>query len=345
MTTLHKVTELTKKFALGFVLGVIGIIFLVVLIQYIRSILPKKVEPPTVIFGQLPAMTFPQNTLAKNFSYTINTVSGTLPVLPDKVAVYKTSKPEISLLSLDQAKDLSARNNFSGSPIQISDTVYQWQQVEPPLAKLSYDIISLNFTFITNYLSDPTAAVTSNLPDQAGAIVNAQNFFTNFGSNLTDTDLKKTQVSYYSIQNAALVPASSVSTAQAIRVDFYQKDIDKIPVYYPHYPKSNIYAILAGVNYPNSIAEAGYFHQSLLLDQNGTYPIKTMDEAFRELNENKAYIANYDGNKTNILIQDAYVAYFASDMLQDYLMPVIVFKGNDNFYAFVNAIKDEWITK
>ena len=94
MTTLHKVTELTKKFALGFVLGVIGIIFLVVLIQYIRSILPKKVEPPTVIFGQLPAMTFPQNTLAKNFSYTINTVSGTLPVLPDKVAVYKTSKPE-----------------------------------------------------------------------------------------------------------------------------------------------------------------------------------------------------------------------------------------------------------
>ncbi len=345
MTTLHKVTELTKKLSLFLGAGLVGVFLLVILIQYVISLIPKKETPPTVTFGQLPSIQFPTNTLYKNFTYSINTLSGQLPALPDQTYVYKTTSPTIGLLSLQQAQDLIAHNNIPGNPVKISDTLYQWQQVNPPLAQVTYDIVSNNFNFTTNYLTDPTVAAAVNLPDQPGAITSAKGFFTNFTADFSDIDLSKTQTSLYAIQNGTLVPASSISTTQAIRVDFYQSDINTIPIYYPHYPHSLIYAIIASVNYPNSVAEAEYYHHAIVPNQNGTYPIKSVQQAFNELSQNKGYIANYNGARSNILIQNALLAYYSGETPQDYLMPIIVFQGNDNFYGYVSAVTDSWISK
>src|SRR5260370_11452536 len=343
MATLHNATEMTKKLLFWLGVGIGCIILLVIIVQFIISLIPKKIIPPTVTFGPLPAIPFPPNTITKNFVFSINTVTGSLPILPDRATVYKVQQPAISLLSLDQAKDLVMRNGFPDNSTKLSDTLYQWQQVNTPFAKISYDIVSLNYNFLTNYLTDPIVAVASNLPDQPGAIESAQNFVTSFNSNVTDIDTAKTQVTRYSIQNATLVPASSIATTQAMQVDFYQKDLNKIPIYYPNYPHSTMNVVIASVNYPNLVAQAKYFHQTVMQDENATYPIKTADEAFKELHDGQAYIANYDGVKTTILIQDMHLAFLASETPQQYLMPIIVFQGNDNFYAFVSAVKDAWI--
>lgn len=345
MTTLHRVTDLTKKLLLGFTVGSVLIIFLLILISYVKSLIPKKVPPPTVDFGKVPAIQFPPNTQSGNFTYTINTLSGQLPAIPDRVSVFKVSHPGIGLLSLQQSKDLIAHNSILGEPVKLSDTQYQWQQLQSPFAKITYDIVTNNFLFTTNYLSDPIVLAAPNLPDQPGAIGSARNFFSNFSSDFSDIDLNKTHAVSYSISNRTLVPATSVSNTQAIRVDFYQNDLNSIPVYYPHFPNSLIYAIIASVNYPNLIAEGGYYHQSIQTDQSGTYPIITPDQAFKLLTANKAYIANYTGTRTNILITNMFLAYYMSDTPQDYVLPIIVFQGNDNFYAYISALTDPWISK
>src|SRR5437762_2795305 len=83
---------------------------------------------------------------------------------------------------------LIARNNIAGDPVKISDTLYQWQQNVSPFAKITYDIVTNNFSFITNYLTDPAILTAPNLPDQPGAIASATNFFTNLSADMSDID-------------------------------------------------------------------------------------------------------------------------------------------------------------
>ncbi|MCL5432856.1 MAG: hypothetical protein M1524_01950, partial [Patescibacteria group bacterium] len=74
-----------------------------------------------------------------------------------------------------------------------------------------------------------------------------------------------------------------------------------------------------------------------------TYPIKTADESFSDLQRGDAYIVSYDGTDPNIKIKNVYLGYYLGDTEQDYLMPIVVFEGNDNFVAFISAIKNEWL--
>ena len=43
------------------------------------------------------------------------------------------------------------------------------------------------------------------------------------------------------------------------------------------------------------------------------------------------------------MIKKIYLAYYLSEQRQNYLMPIVIFEGNNNFYAYVQAVQDEWI--
>jgi len=346
MTSLHRVTEVTKKLLLGLGIGISLIIIIAFIVQVIKSSLPPPPPPPpTVSFGQLSSIPFPDNTLNKGFTYTVNTLTGQFPAFGDRAMVYKLDKPVISLLSLQQTTDIVKQNGFSDPPTKISDTLYQWQQTNAPQPKIMYNIVTQGFHYSlnTNYLTDSDVLAANNLPDQVNAINDVRNFFASFNADLSDIDMTKTQTTLFSIQGNTLVPASSYSHANVIQVDFFQNDLNKLPIYYVHYPHSIINAFISSVSTPNQVAEAYYAHQKIILDQNATYPIKTTDEAFQELKNNKGFIANYDGTKTNITITNVLFAYYMGINQQDYLMPVIVFQGNNNFYAYVSAIKNDWV--
>lgn len=347
MTSLHRVTEATKKLFVWLGIGTFLIIILVIIVQTIKSSLPPPPPPPpTVSFGQLSPIPFPDKTLNKGFTYTVNTLTGQFPAFGDRATVFQLDKPVINLLSLQQATDIAAQNGYSDPPTKISDTVYQWQQSASPSSKLIYNIVTQNYdyTLNTNYLLDTNVLAANNLPDQVNAINNARNFFSSLNSDFGDIDMTKTQTTLFSIQGNSLIPASSYSNTNVIQVDFFQNDLNKLPMYYPNYPHSIINAFVTSINTPNQIAEAHYAHQKILLYQNATYPIKTADQAFAELKNNSGFIANYDGTDTNITITNVFLAYYVGTIQQDYLMPIIVFQGKNNFYAYVSAIKNEWVS-
>ena len=100
--------------------------------------------------------------------------------------------------------------------------------------------------------------------------------------------------------------------------------------------------LLAAGLYQDWILEANYSRQNIM-DESATYPIKTAQQAFEELQEGNGFIASHSGDSTNVKIKEVYLALYSEGKLQQYLTPVIVFEGDNNFVAYVPAVTDEWI--
>ncbi|MBI3069793.1 MAG: hypothetical protein HYY87_00615 [Candidatus Levybacteria bacterium] len=350
MATLHKATAFTKKILKWGAFAVIAIVVLIVGLRVGTQIkeyfFPTPLPPPTVKFGKLSPAAFPDNAVnppTGGFTYRLNTLSGQLPNLPTQTYVYKIVQPEPSLLALEKAQEKVSKMGFNSSPARISNTLYQWVRENTPSKKLLFDISSFNFSLSSDFISDQDILLAKNLPDENEAIALAENFLKNIDFP-QDIEAAKTKTTLLSIKDQELVPATSLSKAKLIRVDFFQKDIDKLPIYYPNPKNSIIYALIAAGTFGSQIVEAKFFHHNIS-EVSSTYPLKTAEEAFSELKNSKAYLTSYFGNEENIAIKDISLGYYLSDKEQNYLLPVIVFEGNNGFFAFVEAIRDEWIEK
>lgn len=347
MATLHKATAFTKKILKWSAIAVVSIVVILVILRVGAQIkeyfFPTPLPPPTVKFGKLPTLKFPDNASNRTFTYRLNTLSGQLPSLPTQTRVYKIVNPEPNLLALQRSQERVSKIGFDSSPIRISNTLYQWTSQNAPPKKLLLDIISLNFSLSSDFVSDQNVLSARNLPDENGAIETAKNFFSNI-SFPDDIDTQKTKTTLLSIGGQELVPATSFSKTQIIRVDFFQKDVDNLSIYYPKAKNSIMYALIAAGSFEPQIVEAKFFHHSIS-EISSTYPIKTAEEALSELKNKKTYIASYFGSDANIVIKDISLGYYLADKEQNYLLPVIVFEGNNGFFAYVEALRDEWVEK
>lgn len=350
MTTLHRVVDATKKVGIGFGIGILCILFLVVtfrlLLSLKESIFPTPPAPPTVSFGKLPKIIFPTATIQLP-SVTLNTVSGSLPVFDDRATVYRLIQAQANFSSIDKAKSIAATNSFLGDPTPVSDTVYQWTKSDPIPQILSLNIQTFDFSLTADYSNNPQVLSATNLGTPTDAIATVTSLFNNFIGDLPkDIDQTKTQTNLFAIQNGTLIPALSLSGAQLIRVDFYQSDINKLPIYYPHYPQSLLSGLVASGDSNQTVLEATYVHKSIDQSSNATYPILTAQEAYDALKKGEGFVANYDTPGKRVTIRTVTLGYYLSDDPgQQYLMPIIVFQGDNNFYAFVSAIRSEWIEK
>jgi hypothetical protein len=201
------------------------------------------------------------------------------------------------------------------------------------------NIVTNNFV-LTSDLSTPST-LSGPLPSETDSVKIATTYLNKINTFPTNIDATKTKTSLFTIQDKTLVPATSFAAATAVRVDFFQQDINNLPVVYEQPYFSNI-NVLVGPN--GEILQAQYFYQTPG-SESATYPIKTSTQAYQDLQNGIAYIASYDGSSSTVSITDASLAYYISSEPQNFLMPVIVFTGSDNFTAYVPAVTDEWISK
>jgi len=134
-----------------------------------------------------------------------------------------------------------------------------------------------------------------------------------------DFDSTKIATQLLSLQGTSLYAATSVSTADLVRVDLFQNDLDKLPIVYAHPPYSSIHFLVGGVN-TNEILEGTFAHQ-IISNESTTYPIRLVSDAYNLLKQNKAYIASYYGTNNDITIKNIYLAYFVTDEKQNYILP------------------------
>lgn len=346
MITLSNVAKETKAALKWGGIGIGAIILIWVLFGLGSTVkkvfFPTPPPPPTVGFGKIEPIEFPPQTEIKELTYTIDTLSGTLPSLPDRAKVFRTKEQEVNLLALNNAKKRLSSLGFSSQPVPIGGNVYKWTDASQIKRTIAFDIFNYNFTLSSSYLSDPNIVSGKNLPDTTEAIEKAKSFLQDLSSYPKDLDETKTKTNLFSLVNANLVPASSFSNAQLMQVIFFQKDVDKLPIYYSNSKESSMQLLLGGGSYEPQIIQAKFNHQEIS-DKSETYPLKTADLAFEELQKGNAYIASYQGTDKNIAVKKISLAYYIEDQRQLFLMPIFIFEGNDNFVAYLPAVTDEWL--
>jgi len=348
MFTLNEASKDTKKLLKLGALFLAFIVFSFILIKIaiiVKGMLfPAPPPKAASLFGQLPKQVFPQNSQNQNFSYSVNTLTGFLPGMPTVANVYRMQITRPTLLGVSKFQDKIAVMGFPRNYVAISDVIFEWQLNSAGLIKtLRGNTITGNFSITSPYLSDPNILIGKNTPNQTMALKIVSDMFSRMNLITPDLDLTKTRVNLFSLKNGVFSPATSISTAQAIEVNYYQKDIDKLPIYYEKPNSSNINALVAGGNAPQ-IVSASYFLQ-IPSSEVSTYTLKSAPQALEDLKQGNGYIASYDGTSSNISINNVILAYYIGSQAQDFLMPIFVFTGNDNFYAYVWAVTDELISK
>ncbi len=376
-----------KKATIGSAFGIGAIIVLVVLFRVsilVKNVLfPPKIEPANHAYDILPAIQFPENIVAQNLTYSLNTISGELPEFPDRINVFPVIHPEPNLLNLDHAKEKALSLGFiniAGNLLPetaLGDSVYQWKETSGINRKFTINTVNFNFDLKSDYITSITVLTAQYLSSQDNAIQVSHSFLDTINLFPDDINLEKTTtpnqtakyVTYpqlFSIKNGELIPTTSLSKAQIIRVDLYQKDMEyelntgvtndqkvlkriemKLPIMYPHPPYSTMSFLVGSGQGDARVVSADFVHQEIQLpakdEEEATYPLKAAQTAFKELKDGNAYIAAYNGADTQILIKDVYLAYYLGEKEQSYLMPVYVFEGENGFFAYVSAVSTDWI--
>lgn len=380
--SLHKVTETVKKIALGITVGICGAIVLTLIFRVfilIKDVVfPPKITPPNLAYGNLPPVQFPQSGLANDYIYKLNTISGQLPDnFPDRLHIYPIVQKSPNLLNLAKVKTKLKAINFVDrfgeiyAEKSLGNGQYEWAEPTGINRKFIFDTITFDFSLSSSYLASLNVLEAQNLGNEMESIEVVRKLLLNLGLLSTDIDTTisqriKTNQNYntypkiYTIREGFLVPATSLSSAKVIRVDLYQKEIEydldtgekkaakikmKLPILYPNPPYSTMSFWIGSSQASPEVYAADFIHRDILTttDQPATYPLKTPQEAYEELKNGKAYISSYTGFGKEIKLNNIYLAYYLGKKPQKYLMPIVVFEGENEFFAYVSAVKNEWV--
>lgn len=334
--TLSDITGETRTLLKWLGLIIAALIVFLFLMKIKDAVFPAAPPPPKVGFGKLPAIEFPANVLTKNLNYSINTITGTLPAFSSSEKVYKLEKDKPDLLSLSRAKEKARGIGFEKDPAQVSENVYQWKDENGKI--LTMNILNFNFNVSSDYLLNNNIPNFKNRADLAVSV--AKDFLGRMSFLPKDLDDSKTTTDLFFIKNFKLVPSTSLSNAQVVRVNFFQKDFNNLPIFYPN-PTSPLNFTIGGTPDPD-VLEANFSYQKLS-DVFSTYPLKSADKAYEDLKKGDAYIS-VQPQAASVSIKKVTLGYYVGEKEQNFLMPIIVFEG-DNFRAYVSAVTDEWVNK
>jgi len=332
--------------------GILAIIAYIVLriswsvfITVFLIIFPPKPPPPNHAFSVLPALKFPkQASPAVQLTFRLETIQGSLPKASESANVYFMPKTPANLLALTKTQDFAKRLEFDPTPIQETKNIYRFDDPELPLRKLRYDIVSNNFILRYGFEQDTGLFLEKNLPLEPAALAEAKSLLQTY--NLYPDDLAggTSKASYLKLQAGRLIPTTSLSQADAIRMDFFRKSIGKTPVFTPYPDEGQVATIFSGsANSKKHILQFAYTFWPIDYATIGTYGLKTTSLAWQELQSGGGYIARYPTAGTNVVVRNIYLGYYDSFDPQTYLQPIFVFEGDGGFLAYVSAVAPPWV--
>lgn len=348
MATLTETAYYARKFVIWGILGLIALIFLRIGLGWGISLWkksrPQAPFPPTVAFGKLPALKFPPSvTPSSNLIYTLETVEGNLPLATSTANVYFIPKVPYDFLALSRAKEFAQRLGFTEEPFALTKTLYLWQDPKNSLRTLQKDLLSNNFTLAYDFSQEAASLSQENLPSPQEAVLEAKNFLQNLDLYPPELVAGSSRTSFWRISGKDLLPALSLSEADAVRVDFFRAPLDNFPILPPFYKQSPIFFLFGGAKAPEKrVLKVNYAFWVPDPKNSATYPLKTPERAWEELELGTGFIASLAQNAQKIVIRKVYLAYLDSPEYQLYLQPIFVFEGDKEFVAYVPAIKSEW---
>ena len=349
MTTLTKAArysrDAVKYGSIGLVLLVILVVGVLTLIAYLESRKPAAPIIPTVLFDKLPPIQFPSEK-ERPTSLSLQTIQGTVPEATSTAIVYQIPNKTGNLLAGQKAQQFAGILNFSPEPISKEANSYLFADAQYPARSLDFDPITGNFILVYNLQVDDSPRNGDSLPaDNSKAVEEAITLLNSLGKFDNILSQGDKIISYYTFNGENYVETPNRFEAEFVRVDFMKAPINNFELKTAQPNKSSVYVILSGRRSDKErVVEIGYNFNPANRISNSTYPLKSSQLAWEELQNGGGYIANIGrDNNNSTIVRDAFIAYFDSGNYQEYLQPIIVFTGDRDFEAYVPAIDPSWI--
>ncbi|MCX6816866.1 MAG: hypothetical protein NTZ93_03305 [Candidatus Beckwithbacteria bacterium] len=348
MATLTETAVGAKKVFLFGLVAVVAFLLLQVGLfffnTYLKVVKPAPTPPPTVAFGKLTKIAWPQK-LNPEITLRLETTTGGTPDLGDRAEVYLMPTFRSNFLALDQAKLTAKKMSFTDQPKEITDRRYRWETEEFLPSILEMDIINGSFSLKRNWQTDPTILSEKQLPGKEQTIIEVKNFLRQVGLLSSELENARIEISYLTFSSGQYQKAVSLSEADFVQADVFRPDINNHAVFPPNPQKGIISIIFSGSRETaKQIIQVDYNYFPVNFDQSATYPIKSASQAWRELQTKQGFIASVGSSSEVVAIRRIYLAYYDSETPNGFLMPIIVFEGDSGFYGYVPAITNEWLT-
>ncbi len=326
--------------------GIVGICGLMVgrmiiggLIAWYKATHPV-IPDPTIGFGVLPPVAFPEEQRPQ-LTYRLETITGGLPAMPTQADVILELAERPNLLAMERATREAAAMGFKVQPEKISDLEYQWKLVTPIPSTLTSQIYDGRFTWITHWESDPNFLAAKTLPTQSQAAKEVRDLVRKTGQSIDDLPENNAELNYLKGVGGTFRPVPSLSDADFVQVDlFRQLYKEKHPFVTPVPDQGVVRVILSGNPKDGRVVQATYNYFPLDYTTTETYPLRPIDQAWEELQAGKGYVARLDRSVTDVVVRKVELGYYDSFEPQKYMQPVYVFTGDNNFVAYVQAVRE-----
>jgi hypothetical protein len=310
---------------------------------YLNLNKPKTILTNT-IFGKI-ARPSVQKVISGKFSYTLDTVEGEPVSASETAKVYLI--PQTNTRFSYKEKIYLMAKNFSFDTTTVKHKLVEKEaSFTDDKQQLTIDVTNYNFSYQYKLSTNESFLVNTVVPDRTEIENKAIDFLKGIGRYPSELSKGKTNLIYlsYNPQTNALSVVDQSSFANMIEVDFYRPDIDIFPIVSPSYFNSQNYLVM--VFQENSFkvvkAQVKFFEKSD--EEVGVYPVKTGTVAWEELKNGQGIIVSAPTDKTSIKIKKMFFGYFDPDIFQDYLQPVYVFLGENNFVGYVPAVITDYLT-
>ncbi|MBI4062537.1 hypothetical protein HY410_01300 [Candidatus Gottesmanbacteria bacterium] len=349
MATLTETAYYTRRSINWLILAVIGYIILrfswTIFVAAWLAIFPPKPPPPNNAFGVLPKLQFPQQSSPSGqLSFRLETIQGRVPAASESAIVYFMPKSPANLLALNETQKFAERLSLNPNPIQETKNIYRFADPNFILRSLRYDIVSNNFILRYRFEEDTGVLNEKNFAGSDALLNEARSLLQSYGLYTNDIQLGKSSVTFFKLVGDKLVPTTSLSTADAVRVDFFRKTIGNTAVVIPNPDEGPINFIFSGsTNTKQRILQFAYTYWPIDYDTTARYGLKNSTVAWQELQGGAGYIARYPKTGQAAVVRNVYLAYYDSYDPQTYLQPVFVFEGDNDFMAYVPAVAPPWV--
>ena len=316
---------------------------------------------PDYAFGRLPGIVFPRQSdplpgtiTAMMSDVQADNASTGWPIFGDRrmIEVYQL-KPQAFSLSADQkARDIARKLEFFSEPSIVDERTYLFRYPGPPLNEnLQIDLKTMFMYLTTDYQSVQNLfGMTSyngvhQIPDSTAAIKAVRNYLDTAGILPEDLSDAAANVQYVTNIGNSLQPSLGALDADYVTVSLPRQGLegrrDGEPTTYNFYGPNNytsIYAVVGrDLDGQDVVVELEDVYYDLDTNNVGTYVLKPAAQAWQDLQNGQAYIVNPRG-VSNAMIRSVELGYYESHEEQEYLLPIYVFKGDNDFIAYVQGL-------
>ena len=316
-----------------------------ILVAVWLAVFPPQAPPPNYKFGKLPAIKFPQEaSMSAQFTYNLETIEGKVPNASSSGVVYFMPKTPANLLALSRTQEFAKRLGLDPKPIQESKNLYRFDDPIAPLRRLRFDIVSGNFILRYGFEQDTGFFTEHNFPSVEAAIAEAKSLMQTYNLYVPDIAKGANKTTFLKLVGDKLVKTTSLSQADAMRLDFFRQNVGSMKVFAPNPDEGPVSFVYSGSrNAKKKILQLAYTFWPIDYQTTGTYALKPSTQAWEELGQGNGYIARAPTNdSTTVVVRQVYLGYYDSFDPQTYLQPIYVFEGDYGFMAFVGAVTGEW---